>query len=54
VQRAPDGFGAAGREAVLPLSELTTVAAGYKRTAGFDPAVLNARPSYSARLAGTG
>ncbi|HZF75042.1 MAG TPA: flavin-dependent oxidoreductase [Acetobacteraceae bacterium] len=50
-QRAPGGFGAAGREAVLPEAELQAIAAGYKRTAGFDPATLNARPSLTARLA---
>ncbi len=47
--RAPAGFGAAGREAVLPRAELEAIAAGYKRLAGFDPAALNARPSYSVR-----
>lgn len=52
--RAPHGFGAVEREAVLPQAELAAIAAGYKRTAGFDPAVLNARPSYSTRLAATG
>ncbi|MBE9606923.1 flavin-dependent oxidoreductase [Acetobacteraceae bacterium H6797] len=49
-QRAPKGFGAAGREAVLPLEELRSIAEGYKRMAGFEPSVLNARASYSARL----
>lgn len=49
-RRAPSGFGAAGREAFLPQAELQAIADGYKRTAGFEPAVLNARPSYSARL----
>ena len=48
-ERAPGGFGAAGRDAVLPRAELEALAAGYKRTAGFDPATLNARPSLSAR-----
>jgi 2-polyprenyl-6-methoxyphenol hydroxylase-like FAD-dependent oxidoreductase len=51
-ERAPDGFGAAGREAVLPLAELRAIAAAYKRTAGFDPATLNGQPSRSARLHG--
>ena len=49
--RAPDGFDAAGgREAVLPLAELEGIALGYKRKAGFDPVLLNARPGLSARL----
>ena len=48
-ERAPGGFGAAGRDAVLPRAELEAIAAGYKRTAGFDPAVLNARESLSPR-----
>jgi 2-polyprenyl-6-methoxyphenol hydroxylase-like FAD-dependent oxidoreductase len=49
-QRAPGGFGAAGRDAFLPHAELEAIAAGYKRMAGFDPATLNARQSFSARL----
>lgn len=49
-ERAPQGFGAHGREAVLPRAELDAIARGYKRIAGFEPAALNARPSYSARL----
>ncbi|MBP0493615.1 flavin-dependent oxidoreductase [Roseomonas indoligenes] len=50
-QRAPDGFEAVGgREAVLPFSELEEISRGYKRKAGFDPVLLNARPSLSARL----
>jgi len=49
-QRAPEGFGPAGREAALPRAELQSIADGYKRMAGFDPAVLNARASYSAHL----
>jgi 2-polyprenyl-6-methoxyphenol hydroxylase-like FAD-dependent oxidoreductase len=49
-QRAPRGFGVAGRDAVLPRAELEAIAAGYKRTAGFDPAALNARESFSARI----
>ena len=50
-ERAPEGFGAAGREAVLPRAELEAIAGGYKAKAGFDPAVLNARASLSARRA---
>ncbi|WP_426956319.1 flavin-dependent oxidoreductase [Muricoccus radiodurans] len=53
-ERAPGGFGPAGRDAVLPRDELSAIAAAYKRAAGFDPATLNARPSLSARLGGTG
>jgi 2-polyprenyl-6-methoxyphenol hydroxylase-like FAD-dependent oxidoreductase len=34
-------------DAALPMSERAAIAADYKRTAGFDPAVLNARPSYT-------
>lgn len=49
-QRAPAGFGAAGRDAVLPHAELEAIASAYKRTAGFDPMALNARASFSARL----
>ncbi|WP_376100473.1 FAD-dependent monooxygenase [Roseomonas sp. CCTCC AB2023176] len=49
-QRAPEGFGAAGRDAFIPHAELEEIAAGYKRMAGFDPAALNARASLSARL----
>ncbi|MFC7736493.1 flavin-dependent oxidoreductase [Roseomonas sp. GCM10028921] len=53
-QRAPDGFEVVGgREAVLPSAELQEIAASYKRKAGFDPVLLNARPSLSARLGST-
>ena len=34
-------------DAVLPHDERAEIAAGYKKVAGFDPASLNARPSYS-------
>jgi 2-polyprenyl-6-methoxyphenol hydroxylase-like FAD-dependent oxidoreductase len=52
-QRAPDGFDAVGgREAVLPMAELEGISRGYKRAAGFDPVLLNARQSFSARLGG--
>ncbi|HEY8611757.1 MAG TPA: flavin-dependent oxidoreductase [Roseomonas sp.] len=50
-ERAPCGFGAAGRKAVLPRAELEEIARNYKQAAGFDPVALNARPSLSARLA---
>ena len=42
-ERAPQGFD--DIEAVLPLAERAEIAAHYKRLAGFEPAVLNARPS---------
>jgi hypothetical protein len=41
--RAPD----ADLENALPMTERTQIAAGYKATAGFDPAILNARASLS-------
>jgi hypothetical protein len=44
-ERAPDGF--RDIESVLPLAERAEIAASYKRTAGFDPTVLNERPSWS-------
>jgi len=34
-------------DARLPMSERAAIAAEYKRVAGFDPATLNAKPSYS-------
>lgn len=43
--RAPDGFADIG--AVIPRDELAAVVNGYKRTAGFDPATLNARESWA-------
>jgi 2-polyprenyl-6-methoxyphenol hydroxylase-like FAD-dependent oxidoreductase len=43
--RAPDGFVDVGD--VIPAEELAEIAASYKRTAGFDPAQLAARASYS-------
>ena len=42
-ERAPDGFD--DIEAVIPYAERQEIAAHFKRLAGFDPAVLNARPS---------
>src|SRR5262249_17257628 len=42
---APGGFG--DIESVLPLAERAEIAASYKRTAGFDPTLLNERPSWS-------
>jgi 2-polyprenyl-6-methoxyphenol hydroxylase-like FAD-dependent oxidoreductase len=44
-ERAPGGFG--DIETVLPLAERAEIAASYKRTAGFDPTLLNERPSWS-------
>jgi hypothetical protein len=32
---------------VLPMDERRAIAQGYKQTAGFDPAVLNQRASFS-------
>lgn len=42
-ERAPDGFD--DIETVLPYAERQEIAAHFKRLAGFDPEVLNARPS---------
>jgi 5-methylphenazine-1-carboxylate 1-monooxygenase len=42
-QRAPDGF--VDLDAVISRAELEQIARSYKRTAGFDPEVLNNRPS---------
>jgi 2-polyprenyl-6-methoxyphenol hydroxylase-like FAD-dependent oxidoreductase len=46
--RAPDGF--ARLEDVVSAHELAQIVEDYQRSAGFDPAVLNARPSLAARL----
>jgi len=46
-ERAPDGF--SDLTAVVSQEELLEISSAYKRTAGFDPAVLNARPSLSVR-----
>ncbi|GAA4054881.1 flavin-dependent oxidoreductase [Nonomuraea soli] len=43
-ERAPHGFDDV--EQVIPYEERAEIAASYKRTAGFDPASLNARPSW--------
>jgi 5-methylphenazine-1-carboxylate 1-monooxygenase len=45
--RAPDGF--ERLEDVISRDELDAVASGYHRTAGFDPEILNSRPSLSVR-----
>ncbi|MFC7543071.1 FAD-dependent monooxygenase [Siccirubricoccus deserti] len=44
-QRAPDGF--TDLDSVISRRELEETASGYKKLAGFDPAVLNARESWS-------
>ncbi|WP_207538521.1 flavin-dependent oxidoreductase [Sabulicella rubraurantiaca] len=44
-RRAPDGF--RDLESVIAQAELERVAADYKKLAGFDPAALNARESWS-------
>nr|WP_260407953.1 flavin-dependent oxidoreductase [Planomonospora venezuelensis] len=44
-ERAPAGFD--DIEQVVPYAERAEIAASYKRTAGFDPASLNGRPSWS-------
>ncbi|MGW8557343.1 flavin-dependent oxidoreductase [Streptomyces tubercidicus] len=46
-QRTPGGFD--DIEQVVPLAERAEIAASYKRTAGFDPALLNERASWSVR-----
>jgi len=46
-ERAPDGF--SDLTAVVSQEELLEISSAYKRTAGFDPAILNARPSLSVR-----
>jgi 2-polyprenyl-6-methoxyphenol hydroxylase-like FAD-dependent oxidoreductase len=46
-ERAPGGF--THLDDVISQTELEEIALSYKRTAGFDPAVLNARPSLSVR-----
>ncbi len=49
--RAPDGF--ERLEDVIPRVELEATVNGYKRIAGFDPATLNARESWSVTTAPT-
>lgn len=46
-QRAPEGF--SDLDAVITPEELEAISRAYKATAGFDPAVLNARASNSVR-----
>jgi 2-polyprenyl-6-methoxyphenol hydroxylase-like FAD-dependent oxidoreductase len=44
-ERAPDGF--TDLDAIIAPDELEAIATSYRRTAGFDPSVLNERPSLS-------
>ena len=44
-QRAPNGF--TDLDAVISQHELEEISRSYKRTAGFDPDILNNRPSLS-------
>ena len=46
-ERAPDGF--TNLEDIISTAELEEISRAYKLTAGFDPATLNARPSFSVR-----
>ncbi|MGX1853776.1 flavin-dependent oxidoreductase [Streptomyces sp. NPDC055299] len=46
-ERAPGGF--TDIEQAVPLAERAEIAASYKRTAGFDPTLLNERASWSVR-----
>jgi 5-methylphenazine-1-carboxylate 1-monooxygenase len=45
--RAPDGF--VKLDDVISLEELEEISRRYKRTAGFDPEILNTRPSLTVR-----
>ncbi len=51
-ERAPQGFESI--EDVIPLAERTEIAARYKSIAGFDPAILNSRPSWDASYSDLG
>jgi hypothetical protein len=46
-QRAPNGF--TNLDDVITQEELHAISAKYKLTAGFDPELLNSRPSLSVR-----
>jgi 2-polyprenyl-6-methoxyphenol hydroxylase-like FAD-dependent oxidoreductase len=46
-ERAPDGF--TDLNAIITAEELEAISVRYKQTAGFDPTVLNSRPSLSVR-----
>jgi 2-polyprenyl-6-methoxyphenol hydroxylase-like FAD-dependent oxidoreductase len=46
-QRAPDGF--TNLDDIVSKQELEEISLAYKRTAGFDPEILNSRPSLSVR-----
>jgi hypothetical protein len=44
-ERAPNGF--SDLNAIISREELEAISRSYKQTAGFDPNVLNSRPSFS-------
>ena len=46
-KRAPNGF--QNLDEVISREEMDEIARFYKRTAGFDPEILNQRPSLSVR-----
>ena len=46
-ERAPDGF--TNLDEIISRDELDEISRSYKRTAGFDPEILNSRPSLSVR-----
>jgi 2-polyprenyl-6-methoxyphenol hydroxylase-like FAD-dependent oxidoreductase len=46
-ERAPNGF--TDLHAIISQEELEAISRSYKQTAGFDPNVLNSRPSFSVR-----
>ena len=46
-ERAPDGF--TDLDAIISREELEAISLSYKRAAGFDPEILNSRPSLSVR-----
>ncbi len=48
-ERSPGGFD--DIHDVIPAAELQEIAASYKRAAGFDPAILNERPSLNPKVA---
>ncbi len=49
-ERAPDGF--TNLEEIISVAELEEISRAYKLTAGFDPEMLNVRPSFSVRSKG--
>jgi hypothetical protein len=46
-QRAPNGF--TNLDDIVSKQDLVEISLAYKRTAGFDPDILNSRPSLSVR-----